>query len=106
MVTEHEQQVLNGLLEAKRKELERQLEVQGQLMKASADCAITDAADAASLLESRHRAAALYAHHRQVLAQVEAALDRLQRGVYGLDEETGEPISFERLEAVPWRRRG
>jgi DnaK suppressor protein len=100
-----EKLALKGLLEAKRRELERQIELQSEAMKARAGCAITDAADAASFLESRHRAAALYAHHSQVLSEVDAALERLQRGVYGIDEVTGEPIPLERLRAVPWRRR-
>ena len=38
------------------------------------------------------------------LAEIEAALQRLDDGTYGVDEVTGEPISRERLEALPTAR--
>ncbi len=40
------------------------------------------------------------------LAEVEAALDRIQNGTYGLCEITGKPIAAARLRAIPWTRRG
>jgi DnaK suppressor protein len=43
---------------------------------------------------------------RTLLAEVDQALDRLRAGTYGVDEETGEPIPYERLRAVPWARGG
>lgn len=39
------------------------------------------------------------------LAEVEAALDRIRRGSYGVCEATGLPIPPERLRAIPWTRR-
>jgi RNA polymerase-binding transcription factor DksA len=38
------------------------------------------------------------------LADVEAALGRLDAGTYGIDEDTGEPIDPARLRAVPTAR--
>ena len=38
------------------------------------------------------------------LAEIEAALQRLDEGTYGIDEVTGEPIAPERLEARPIAR--
>lgn len=38
------------------------------------------------------------------LAEIEAALARVEAGTYGTDEVTGEPIAPERLEAVPIAR--
>jgi RNA polymerase-binding transcription factor DksA len=38
------------------------------------------------------------------LAEIEAALQRLDDGTYGVDEVTGEPIDPERLEAFPTAR--
>lgn len=105
MIARHQIAAFKEQLEAKRIDLERQLQEQAAAMNARADCAITDAADAASFLESRHRASALYAHYRQVLSEVDAALERLRRGAYAIDEDSGEPIPLERLKAVPWRRR-
>ena len=38
------------------------------------------------------------------IAEVDAALQRVESGTYGIDEETGEPIDPERLEAIPTAR--
>lgn len=38
------------------------------------------------------------------LAEIEAALQRLDEGTYGVDERTGEPIDPERLAAQPTAR--
>jgi RNA polymerase-binding transcription factor DksA len=38
------------------------------------------------------------------LAQIEAALERIRIGTYGICEVTGEPIPTPRLRAVPWTR--
>lgn len=43
---------------------------------------------------------------RALLAEVEHALEKLQVGTYGVDEETGEPIPYPRLMAIPWARGG
>ncbi len=43
---------------------------------------------------------------RALLAEVERALARLAEGRYGVSEETGEPIPYARLAAVPWARQG
>ncbi|MCX9192841.1 hypothetical protein C3Y87_15745 [Carbonactinospora thermoautotrophica] len=46
----------------------------------------------------------LAASARTVLAEVEAALERIEQGTYGLCESCGEPIAPERLEIVPQAR--
>jgi RNA polymerase-binding transcription factor DksA len=38
------------------------------------------------------------------LAEIEAALQRLEEGTYGIDEVTGEPINPDRLDALPTAR--
>jgi RNA polymerase-binding transcription factor DksA len=38
------------------------------------------------------------------LAEIEAALARIDEGTYGVDEVTGEPIDPERLSAIPTAR--
>jgi RNA polymerase-binding transcription factor DksA len=40
------------------------------------------------------------------LAEVEAALERILGGTYGVCEVTGLPISAARLRAIPWTRHG
>ena len=38
------------------------------------------------------------------LAEIEAALQRIDNGTYGIDEVTGDPINPERLDAIPTAR--
>jgi DnaK suppressor protein len=38
------------------------------------------------------------------IAEIDAALRRIELGTYGIDEETGDPIDPERLDAVPAAR--
>jgi RNA polymerase-binding transcription factor DksA len=38
------------------------------------------------------------------LAEIEAAIERVDNGTYGVDEVTGEPIDADRLEAQPTAR--
>lgn len=42
------------------------------------------------------------ADDRKTLAQIRRALDRIDEGLYGFSEQSGEPIPIERLEAVPY----
>jgi DnaK suppressor protein len=37
-----------------------------------------------------------------IVNQIDRALTKLQKGTYGLSEVSGEPIGFDRLEALPW----
>lgn len=39
------------------------------------------------------------------LKQVRHALERVEKGTYGLSEVSGKEIPFERLEALPWATR-
>lgn len=41
---------------------------------------------------------------RTQLVEIEMALSRIENGVYGICEETEEPIEPERLLAIPWTR--
>lgn len=41
---------------------------------------------------------------RALLREIEAALQRLEQGTFGICEMTGEPIEKKRLEAIPWAR--
>ncbi len=38
------------------------------------------------------------------IAEIDAALHRIELGTYGIDEQTGDPIDPERLDAVPAAR--
>lgn len=41
---------------------------------------------------------------RKQLMEIEMALSRIEKGLYGICEETEEPIEAERLLAIPWTR--
>jgi DnaK suppressor protein len=43
-------------------------------------------------------------HERERLADLQAALERMDAGTYGVCEETGEPIPFARLKSEPTTR--
>ena len=63
-----------------------------------------DAADAAGRQEARQRAEGLLDQHRSLIREIDAALVRIDRGGYGIDEVSGEPIGHARLALVPWAR--
>lgn len=41
---------------------------------------------------------------RRQLQEIDRALRKLDLGVYGVSEASGEPIGFDRLDAIPWAR--
>jgi len=46
----------------------------------------------------------LAASQRDLLKEIDAALDRIENKTYGICEMLGKPISMERLENTPWAR--
>jgi RNA polymerase-binding transcription factor DksA len=65
---------------------------------------VTDPADQASETFEREKDIAILEQLEHDLAEIEAALQRLDDGSYGVDEVTGDPIAAERLEAYPTAR--
>ena len=61
-------------------------------------------ADQGSELFEREKDLAILEGLELDLAEIEAALQRLDEGTYGVDEVTGAPIDPERLEAFPTAR--
>lgn len=55
-----------------------------------------------TLAVERERDLALSAHARQAVEEIDAALERLDAGTYGVCEVSGKPIPKERLKAIPW----
>lgn len=41
---------------------------------------------------------------RAQLREIDRAIRKLENGTYGVSEESGEPIGFARLDALPWAR--
>ena len=50
----------------------------------------------------RERDIALSNQARSIVAQIDAALERMRDGTYGYCVTTGEPIPLARLRAIPW----
>lgn len=63
-----------------------------------------DSADRATDQTEHELSVALLASEERTLSEIDAAIDRMRRGVYGLCEDTGQPIPPGRLKAVPWCR--
>ena len=55
-----------------------------------------------TLAVERERDLALSAQAQQAVDEIDAALQRIEDGVYGVCTESGLPIPKERLEAIPW----
>ena len=64
--------------------------------------ASSDADEIASELADRDRDEAGDEAAAGTLRQVDAALERIENGTYGICAVTGKPIPEERLEALPW----
>lgn len=58
-------------------------------------------ADDATEVFTRERNLALRSNAQELLVSVEAALQRLEAGTYGICARCGSPIAAERLEALP-----
>ena len=97
---------LASRLADKRRELtERVVDLEEQVVIKD-DCSLADAADAASLQENRLRARGMIEQHQHLIKEIDAALRRLEIGIYGVSEATGEPIAYDRLMLIPWARTG
>ena len=97
---------LASLLADKRRELSERVVTLKEQIVTKDDCALADAADAASLQENRLRARGIVEQHQQTINEIDAALRRLEVGSYGISETSGEPIAYDRLMLIPWARIG
>jgi len=55
-----------------------------------------------TLAIERERDLALSSHARAAVEEIDAALVRIEKGVYGVCVTSGKPIPKERLEVIPW----
>lgn len=63
-----------------------------------------DEADQSMSLVAENQMFAAHQRLRTQLLEIETALSRLERGTFGICEETDEPIEKDRLLAIPWTR--
>jgi RNA polymerase-binding protein DksA len=68
------------------------------------DEASNDLTDQASVETARALAATFSEAEAEKLRLIEAALERMKMGTYGICEKTGLPIPLERLRQIPWAR--
>lgn len=90
------------LLKSKREELLGQLREWRQDVRA--ERGTDDEVGQASWAQMEHLAFATLEQGQKTLAEVEAALNRMDRGTYGVCESCGESIPDARLRALPWAR--
>ena len=72
--------------------------------RASLERGGVDAIDVAREQTEHENLVAEISQEEAELVEVEAALERIRKGTYGICEATGRPISAERLRALPWTR--
>jgi len=78
---------------------ERQRDVNASLAESH-----KDPADTAAEKSERDILFAELGMEKNSIAEIEAALQRIRSGTYGICEATGKPIAPERLRAIPWTR--
>lgn len=103
-LTEQQIAVLRTKLEAESAELTERLAADTQDMVENVNPDPGDREDAAQADALHFRNKSLLDRDRARLAEIEAALDRIEDGTYGICEDTDEPIPFRRLEAEPTTR--
>ncbi|MEM7755393.1 MAG: TraR/DksA C4-type zinc finger protein [Planctomycetota bacterium] len=120
----------NGLTEAKgkrkspfkKRELDRfrsilrikRAQLIGDVSQMEAEALLGDAGDSSSLPQhlaeqgsdsyERSLSLDLAAQDRKMIKEIDDAIQRIEDGVYGVCEHTGNPIRKERLEELPWAR--
>ncbi len=104
-------QKMRQRLEARRSELLRQKEQAKRALasegasQAQEGTVATHPADAASDVTMAEYAQTMLRTIEEELHEVDAALERLETGTYGICVDCGQPIDRERLEVVPWAAR-
>jgi DnaK suppressor protein len=65
---------------------------------------VGDAMDEVARVSEHEESGARNERDKGRLIQIDHALAKMERGEYGVSEDSGEPIGFGRLRAVPWAR--
>jgi RNA polymerase-binding protein DksA len=94
-------QELDGQLRELRGEITEAEDAWAALQRDSGEGAGDDQADAGTKTFEREHEMSLAANSRDLLSQVERALQRLDDGTYGICESCGNPIGKARLQAFP-----
>lgn len=103
-LSEEQIAILRAKLEAEAAAIIDRLNADGQEMVENLNPDPGDREDAAQADALRFRNKSLLDRDRARLAEVEAALARMDAGSYGICEDTDDPIPFRRLELEPTTR--
>jgi RNA polymerase-binding transcription factor DksA len=83
---------------------EQRSDVQQENESDDAELSPYDSADSGSDTFEREKDIGILDDLEAELVEIEAAIERIENGTYGIDEVTGAPIDPARLEAVPAAR--
>ena len=83
---------------------EQHTEVDEESASEDVEATTFDNADSGSATFEREKDLGILDDLEAELAEVEAAIERIENGTYGIDEVTGEPIDPARLDALPTAR--
>lgn len=105
-LTDSQLKSLKKTLEEKLKSLNHEIrELEASLtVEEDEDKGAPDEVDRASREEEMQRMQLVFDGKKHLQYEVMEALKRMEDGVYGLCEETEEPIGIKRLTATPWTR--
>jgi len=92
---------LQAQLTQMRADYEQTLRAIDELQSQSSDSAGDDQADAGSKTLEREHEMSLAKNRRDLISQIEHAVERIDKGRYGLCESCGTPIAKARLQAFP-----
>jgi DnaK suppressor protein len=95
---------LRHALESKRAELVRAHGENVTLGTRSEEDNFPDPMDAATRAEEEAERLGLAHQERNLLAEIDRALQKMDAGKYGVSELSGVPIPIGRLRAIPWAR--
>jgi RNA polymerase-binding transcription factor DksA len=79
-------------------------ETRRSALRTVSDDGATDVVDVAGEQQERDELLAALSCEEVELSEIDAALQRLSNGTYGICQATGEPIPAIRLRAIPWTR--
>ena len=111
MLDEKKKQELKQRLLEEKDRIEKQIERENQeIVDMSSDQANENTysnhmADDGGFLADIDRTTTIRENFQVTLKQVNAALERMENGTYGVSEVSGKPIPAERLEVLPWATR-
>jgi DnaK suppressor protein len=91
-------------LESSARRLEHSGSIEDELGELSEDADDNHLGDTATATYDRELDEGLEAGVRQTIEEIDAALQRIEDGTYGICEVDGKPIGEDRLTAIPWTR--